>query len=100
MTYGFMWERRKIPGILAAVLAGFTCFIYDVMSWNDDHFAAMSLASVVVVVAATAHSAFGKRAGAEAPARIPSKPSPASSPSSTSSTSGAPGPLPAFPEAN
>ena len=93
MTYGFLWERRKIPGILAAVLAGFTCFIYDLLSWNDDHFAAMSLASVVVVVAVTAHSAFSKRAGAEAPAKTPSKPAP--------STSAAPATLPpAVPEAH
>ncbi|HKP60037.1 MAG TPA: discoidin domain-containing protein [Polyangiales bacterium] len=61
MTYGFLWPRRKLPGILAAALAAFTCFIYAVFDWNDDHFAAMSLASVVAVVAATAHAAFGRR---------------------------------------
>jgi hypothetical protein len=66
MTYGLLWERRKLPAILSAVLAAFTCFIYDVLSWNDDHFAAMSLASVLVVVAVTAQSAFGKRAHADA----------------------------------
>jgi hypothetical protein len=66
MTYGLLWERRKLPAILSAVLAAFTCFIYDVLSWNDDHFAAMSLASVIVVVAVTAQSAFGKRAQADA----------------------------------
>ena len=44
---------RKLPGILAAALAAFTCFIYGALDWNDDHFAAMSLASVVVVVAVT-----------------------------------------------
>jgi hypothetical protein len=67
MTYGLLWERRKLPGILSSLLAAFTCFVYGLMSWNDDHFAAMSLGSVVVVVAVTAHSAFGKRADAAAP---------------------------------
>ncbi|HEY2733389.1 MAG TPA: hypothetical protein VGI70_05365, partial [Polyangiales bacterium] len=66
LTYGLLWERRKLPGILSALLAAFTCFVYDFLSWNDDHFAAMSLASVVVVVAVTAQSAFGKRAPADA----------------------------------
>jgi hypothetical protein len=61
LTYGLIWPKRKLPGILACALAGFTCFIYDAFDWNDDHFAGMSLASVIVVVAATAHVAFGKR---------------------------------------
>jgi hypothetical protein len=76
MTYGLLWERRKIPGVLAAALAAFTCFIYDFFAWNDDHFAAMSLASVVVVIAVTALSAFGKRAGVEEPDKVPSRPAP------------------------
>jgi hypothetical protein len=71
MTYGLIWPRRKLPGILASALAAFTCFIYDAFAWNDDHFAAMSLASVVVVVAVTANSAFGRRAGADVPAKLP-----------------------------
>jgi hypothetical protein len=62
LTYGLLWPRRKLPGILASALAGATCFLYDAFDWNDDHFAAMSLATVVAVVAATAHAAFGKRA--------------------------------------
>jgi hypothetical protein len=61
LTYGLLWERRRLPGILASALAAFTCFMYDALSWNDDHFAAMSLGCVVVVVAVTAHVAFGKR---------------------------------------
>jgi hypothetical protein len=61
LTYGLLWPRRKLPGILASALAGATCFLYDAFDWNDDHFAAMSLATVVAVVAATAHAAFGKR---------------------------------------
>jgi hypothetical protein len=76
LTYGLLWERRKLPGILASVLAAFTCFIYGVMSWNDDHFAAMSLASAVVVVAVTAQAAFGKRVGVEEPATAPPSPKP------------------------
>ena len=64
LTYGLLWERRRLPGILSAALAAFTCFIYDALSWNDDHFAAMSLGCVVVVVAVTAHIAFGKRMAA------------------------------------
>jgi hypothetical protein len=86
MTYGLLWDRRRIPGVLAAALAAFTCFIYDLLAWNDDHFAAMSLASVVVVVAVTAQSAFGKRAGAAAPSKVPSR--------SASTTSSAPSSMP------
>jgi len=91
MTYGLLWDRRKIPGILAAALASFTCFIYALLAWNDDHFAAMSLASVIVVVAVTAHSAFGKRFSAQDPEKVPSRPAPAP-PSSTPSTSSLPSP--------
>jgi len=77
LTYGLLWPRRKLPGILAAALAGFTCFIYDALDWNDDHFAAMSLASVIAVVAATAHVAFGKRsADATETSTPPPKPEP------------------------
>jgi F5/8 type C domain len=76
MTYGLLWDRRKLPGVLAALLAAFTCFIYDFLSWNDDHFAAMSLASVVVVVAVTAVSAFGKRANADASEPVPARRAP------------------------
>lgn len=61
LTYGLLWERRKLPGVLASALAAFTCFIYAQLDWNDEHFAAMSLATVVVVVAVTAQAAFGKR---------------------------------------
>jgi hypothetical protein len=57
-------------------LAAFTCFIYDAFAWNDDHFAAMSWASVVVVVAVTAQAAFGRREGADVPAKLPPLPKP------------------------
>jgi hypothetical protein len=90
MTYGLLWDRRRIPGILAAALAAFTCFIYNLLAWNDDHFAAMSLASVIVVVAVTALSAFGKRYGAQVPGKVPSRPAPATSPATTQSPSSLP----------
>jgi hypothetical protein len=95
LTYGLLWERRKLPGILAAALAAFTCFIYGALAWNDDHFAAMSLASVVVVVAATANSAFGKRAVAAGSPIGPTKPSGDKGPAK--GTSGPPGREPALP---
>jgi hypothetical protein len=66
LPYGLLWSRRRLPGILASALAAFTCFIYAALEWNDDHFAAMSLACVVVVIAVTAHAAFGKRSPADA----------------------------------
>jgi hypothetical protein len=84
LTYGLLWERRKLPGILSSLLAAFTCFIYGAMSWNDDHFAAMSLASVVVVVAVTAQAAFGKRVNA--PEQTPAAPA-LSDPSASSPVS-------------
>jgi len=61
LTYGLLWEKRRLPGIAAAVLAATTCWLSEI-PWNDDHFAAMSAACVVVVVGVTAHIAFGKRA--------------------------------------
>jgi hypothetical protein len=60
LTYGLLWQRRKLPGVLATALAGVTCLLAETIGWNDDHFAAMSLACVVVIVAVTAHIAFGK----------------------------------------
>jgi hypothetical protein len=60
LTYGLLWQRRKLPGIAATALAGVTCLLAETIGWNDDHFAAMSLACVVVIVAVTAHVAFGR----------------------------------------
>lgn len=57
--YGLMWGRRMLPGIAAALLAALTCWL-SFIAWNDEHFGAMSLASVVVVVGVTAHVAFGR----------------------------------------
>jgi hypothetical protein len=64
LTYGLLWSRRKLPGILATALSGVTCLMSEVIEWNDDHFGAMSLGCVVVIVAVTAHVAFGKTPGA------------------------------------
>jgi hypothetical protein len=66
LTYGLLWSRHKIPGVLATALAGLTCLLYGMIEWNDDHFAGMSLATSVVIVAATALIAFGPRASAPA----------------------------------
>ncbi|MDD9935269.1 MAG: discoidin domain-containing protein [Myxococcales bacterium] len=59
LAYGLLWPRRKLPGLLAAALASATCWISH-LPWNDDHFAGMSLASVVAVVVVTIHAAFAK----------------------------------------
>lgn len=59
-AYGLMWPRRKLPGILAAALAGLTNILNE-LPWNDDKYVAMSLATVVVVTIVTAHVAFGRR---------------------------------------
>jgi hypothetical protein len=58
LTYGLLWERHKIPGILATLLAALTCWFYFLMGWNDDHFGAMSLATSITVVLVTAWVGF------------------------------------------
>jgi hypothetical protein len=60
LTYGLLWERRKIPGILATALAGLTCMLSLMIDWNDEHFAAMSLGYAVCIVLVTFQSAFLK----------------------------------------
>ena len=35
------------------------------LPWNDDHFGAMSLASVLTVIAVTAHAAYGRSSVSE-----------------------------------
>ena len=60
LTYGLLWERRKIPGILATALAGLTCLLSLIIDWNDEHFAAMSLGYAVCIVLVTFQSAFMK----------------------------------------
>jgi hypothetical protein len=60
LTYGLLWERRKIPGVLATALAAVTCLFSEIIAWNDDHFAAMSLATFVAIVLVTYQAAFGK----------------------------------------
>ena len=44
------------------------------IDWNDDHFAAMSLACVITVVLVTAHVAFGKRVALEPEDEKPAEP--------------------------
>lgn len=61
LTYGLLWERRKLPALLATACAGVTCLLSELIAWNDDHFAAMSLSCAILVVLVTAQSAFGKR---------------------------------------
>jgi hypothetical protein len=63
LTYGLLWQRRKLPGVLATALAGVTCLMSETISWNDDHFGAMSLGCVIVIVLVTAHAAFSGRPG-------------------------------------
>jgi hypothetical protein len=64
LTYGLLWHRHKLPGILATALGGLTCFLSMWIDWNDDHFAGMSLATSAVIVAVTATIAFGPRSSA------------------------------------
>jgi hypothetical protein len=77
LTYGLLWQRRKLPGILATALAGVTCLMAETISWNDDHFGAMSLACVIVIVLVTAHAAFTRPGPAVEKIRTRSKPEPA-----------------------
>lgn len=60
LTYGLLWDRHKWPPIIAAGLAGLTCALSDI-PWNDDHFAAMSLASVVAIFVSTWLVAFARK---------------------------------------
>jgi hypothetical protein len=55
LTYGFLWQRRRLPGALAASLAAVTCLFPSIWGWNDDHFTAMSLATTITVVIVTGH---------------------------------------------
>lgn len=53
LTYGLLWYKRKLPGIAACILAAVTCLFPEIWGWNDDHFAAMSLATVITVYGVT-----------------------------------------------
>jgi len=61
LAYGLMLDRRKMPAIVVTGLSAATCGLYELFPWNDDHFAAMSLLTTLMVVGVTAHVAFGKR---------------------------------------
>ena len=69
LAYGLMWDRRKLPGMLAAAWSATTAFS-DRLPWNDDRYTLMSLLCVLMVVAVTAHAAFEKKSTstAETPA--------------------------------
>jgi len=58
LTYGFLWDKRKFPGVAVVVLAAVTCLFPEIWGWNDDHFAAMSLATVITVYAVVGQIAF------------------------------------------
>ncbi len=60
LTYGLLWSRRKLPGVLITAVAALTCLLSEVIAWNDDHFAAMSTAIFATIVVVTWQSAFGK----------------------------------------
>lgn len=60
LTYGFLWDRYKWPGIISAALAGITCALSEI-PWNDDHFTAMSLATVLAIFVSTWLIAFAKK---------------------------------------
>jgi len=60
LTYGLLWQRSKLPGIAAASLSCLTCIFSAIWGWNDDHFAAMSLGYVVVVIGSIWWLAYGK----------------------------------------
>ncbi len=60
LTYGFLWRRHKWPAIIMSGLAAVTCAVSE-LPWNDDHFAAMSLATVIAIFVSVWIVAFGKR---------------------------------------
>jgi hypothetical protein len=91
LTYGLLWERRKLPGILATALAAVTCLLSLLIDWNDEHFAAMSLAYAIAIVLITFQSAFMRAIpyddDADEPVVPPrAKDEPGAAPSSDSST--------------
>jgi hypothetical protein len=79
LTYGLLWERRKLPGILATALAAVTCMLSLIIDWNDEHFAAMSLGYCICIVLVTFQSAFLKAVpndDADEPEPSPAPPAP------------------------
>lgn len=61
LAYGLMLDRRRIPALAVTALSAATCGLYHLFPWNDQHFAAMSVVTTVMVVGVTAHVAFGRR---------------------------------------
>lgn len=60
LTFGLLWDRHKWPAIMSVALAGITCALSEI-PWNDDHFMAMSLATVLTILVSTWMIAFGKK---------------------------------------
>jgi hypothetical protein len=89
LTYGLLWERRKLPGILITALAGLTCVLSMLIEWNDDHFAGMSLATSIVIVGVTAWIGFGPRAHKPEAERKPAEQRPADEPAPDADASSA-----------
>lgn len=87
LAYGLMWERRKLPGVLAVAFAVLTLWL-DQLPWNDDRYTAMSLAAVLMVWTVTGLVAFGRQRGAEA-ANAPERLGHATSPGSGAGEIGA-----------
>jgi hypothetical protein len=61
LAYGLLWERRKLPGVLATALAAVTCYLPQRLGWNDDHFTAMSLYTSLVVILVTVDAGYFAR---------------------------------------
>jgi hypothetical protein len=60
LTYGLLWDRHKWPPIIMVATAALTCALSEI-PWNDDHFTAMSLATVLAIIVSVWMVAFGKR---------------------------------------
>jgi len=60
LTFGLLWDRHKWPAIIMIGTGGLTCALSEI-PWNDDHFTAMSLATVIAIVVSTWMVAFAKK---------------------------------------
>jgi hypothetical protein len=60
LTFGLLWDRHKWPGIIMTACAGLTCALSEI-PWNDDHFAAMSLVTVLAIFVSTWMVAYMKK---------------------------------------
>jgi hypothetical protein len=60
LTFGLLWDRHKWPPIIMVACAGLTCALSEI-PWNDDHFTAMSLTTVLAILVSTWMVAFAKK---------------------------------------